>query len=39
MKKIYLVGFSKVEIFKKNLNLRPIFHDLCWIGYRSINRR
>ena len=31
MKKIYLVVFSKVEIFKKDMILRPIFHGLCFI--------
>ena len=39
MKKIYQVVFSKVEIFEKNVILRPIFHGLCLTEYISINRR
>ena len=31
--------FSKVEIFKKNVIVRPIFHGLCLIGYKSIIRQ
>ena len=36
MKKSIWQLFSKVEIFKKNLILRPIFRGLCLIGNKSI---
>ena len=39
MKEIYSVAFSKLEIFKENVILGPIFHRLCFIGYKTVNCR
>ena len=36
MKKIYPAVCGKVEIFQKNVTLRPILHGFCLIGYKSI---
>ena len=39
MKKSYPVFFSDVEIFQKNMILKPSFHVLRLMGYKSLDHR